>query len=108
MEILIFFIGAFIWLGLLVAGTVFALSITVILASALIMLAIRFWYITLAAILIMLFPVLYLEELLTWLLVPIIIFAVLMFIVPLTDEQKAEIQLAKEQLKKPIKNPTAQ
>ncbi|KGQ26818.1 MULTISPECIES: hypothetical protein [Gallibacterium] len=99
MEILIFFIGAFIWLGLLVAGTVFALGITVILVSALIMLAIRFWYISLAAMLIMLFPVLYLEGWLGWTFVTIIVFAIAIWFIPVPDDQKADYKKAKAEFK---------
>lgn len=49
--------------------------------------------------LIMLFPVLYLEDWLVWVLVPIIIFLALMWFVPVPDEQKAGYEKSEAEFK---------
>ncbi|MFZ7142541.1 hypothetical protein ACLSY0_05700 [Avibacterium avium] len=47
----------------------------------------------------MLFPVLYLEDWLVWVLVPIIAFLALMWFVPVPDEQKASYEKSKAEFK---------
>lgn len=75
--------------GMILVSGVSALIIAGSLILITINLAIRFWYLVLAVMLIMLFPVLYLEGLLLWLLVPIILLAML-GIFSLITEQKTE------------------
>lgn len=77
--------------GMILVSGVSALIIAGSLILITINLAIRFWYLVLAVMLIMLFPILYLEGLLLWLLVPIILLAML-GIFSLITEQKTETQ----------------
>ncbi|MCW9709489.1 hypothetical protein L5B71_01085 [Avibacterium sp. 21-586] len=77
--------------GMILVSGVSALIIAGSLILITINLAIRFWYLVLTVMLIMLFPVLYLEGLLLWLLVPIILLAML-GIFSLITEQKTETQ----------------
>nr|DAY31454.1 MAG TPA: Nematode polyprotein allergen ABA-1 [Caudoviricetes sp.] len=99
MEILVLLIivpliiSAFIALG----ASVFAVVVSAIVGV--IALAINFWYITLAILLVLLAPVIYLNGWLAWVLVPIAIVALAIYFVPLSDEQKAEIQRLKNELK---------
>ncbi|MEE6030555.1 hypothetical protein [Avibacterium paragallinarum] len=99
MELLIFFFGALYLFGFVIAGTILAVGCAAIVALALIMLAIRFWYLVAIAMFIMVFPVLYLEGWLVWILVPIIVFAVAMWFIPVPDEQKADYEKAKAEFK---------
>lgn len=99
MEILVLLIivpliiSAFIALG----TSVFAVVVSAIVGV--LALAINFWYITLAILLVLLAPVIYLNGWLAWVLVPIAIVALAIYFVPLSDEQKAEIQRLKNELK---------
>lgn len=99
MEILVLLIivpliiSAFIALG----ASVFAVVVSAIVGV--LALAINFWYITLAILLVLLAPVIYLNGWLAWVLVPIAIVALAIYFVPLSDEQKAEIQRLKNELK---------
>lgn len=99
MEILVLLIivpliiSAFIALG----ASVFAVVVSAIVGV--LALAINFWYITLAIFLVLLAPVIYLNGWLAWVLVPIAIVALAIYFVPLSDEQKAEIQRLKNELK---------
>ncbi|UXN37793.1 hypothetical protein N8E87_04840 [Avibacterium paragallinarum] len=77
-------------LALFIAGCLIVIAIN---------LAIRFWYLVAIAIFIMIFPVLYLEGWLGWILVPIIVFAVAMWFIPVPDEQKADYEKAKAEFK---------
>ncbi|MFZ7186236.1 hypothetical protein ACLSZP_10420 [Avibacterium avium] len=76
-----------------------ALVATGFIIVTIIILAIRFWYLLFIAMLIMLFPVLYLEDWLVWVLVPIIAFLALMWLVPVPDEQKADYEKSKAEFK---------
>lgn len=99
MEILVLLIvvpliiGAFIAVGV----SVFAVVSSAIVGA--LALAINFWYITLAVLLVLLAPVIYLNGWLVWVLVSLAILALAIYFVPLTDEQKAEIQRLKNELK---------
>ncbi|MFZ7136156.1 hypothetical protein ACLSZP_05510 [Avibacterium avium] len=81
--------------ALIIAGSLILIAINLI--FSVIIVAIRFWHLVIAVMLIMLFPMLYLEGLLLWLLMPIILM-VMLGIFSLINEQKAEIPQAKKTL----------
>ncbi|MCW9699832.1 hypothetical protein [Avibacterium sp. 20-129] len=91
--ILPFIIGIMFAMGVL---TLAAIGFTIV---SIAILAVRFWYFVLAAMLIMLFPALYSDNLLGWILVPIIVFAVVMWFIPVPDAQKADYEKAKAEFK---------
>ncbi|MDG6894389.1 hypothetical protein A6A20_01790 [Volucribacter amazonae] len=67
-------------------------SVLVLLVLAL---AFRFWYITLAIMGILLAPLVYLNNWLGYLIIILCIILVIFWFIPLTEEQKAEIEKAK-------------
>lgn len=100
MEILVLLIVVPIVVGLMIAFGASFLALIGYLFVGVISLAVSFWYVTLAVLLFLLAPVIYLNGWLAWILVPLAILALAIFFAPLSDEQKAEIQRAKEALKK--------
>lgn len=98
MEIFVLLIVVPIVIGLFVAfgAAVFAVISSLIIGA--ISLAVSFWYVTLSIMLVLLAPVIYLNGL-AWFLIPVAMVAVAIFFAPLSEEQKAEIQRAKELLK---------
>ncbi|MFZ7223983.1 hypothetical protein [Avibacterium avium] len=82
-----------------IAALIIAGSLILVAINLIIILAIRFWYLVLAAMLIMLFPVLYLEGWLAWIVVPIIVFAITMWFIPVPDDQKADYEKTKAEFK---------
>lgn len=99
MEIFVLLIVVPIVIGLFVAfgAAVFAVISSLIIGA--ISLSVSFWYVTLSIMLVLLAPVIYLNGWLAWFLIPVAMVAVAIFFAPLSEEQKAEIQRAKELLK---------
>ncbi|MEE6030949.1 hypothetical protein [Avibacterium paragallinarum] len=91
--ILPFIIGIMLGIGLL---TLMAMGLAIV---GIAILAVRFWYLVLVAILMMLFPVLYSDGWLAWIVVPIIVFAIAMWFIPVPDDQKADYEKAKAEFK---------
>ncbi|MFZ7273954.1 MULTISPECIES: hypothetical protein [Pasteurellaceae] len=91
--ILPFIIGIMLGIGLL---TLMAMGFAIV---GIAILAVRFWYLVLATILIMLFPVLYSDGWLAWIVVPIIVFAIGMWFIPVPDDQKADYEKTKAEFK---------
>ena len=96
MEIFILLIGVPIAIGLLAAFGLSALAIVGYIIAGAFALLLNFWYLALAVLLIMAFPVLYLDGWLTWIL---IVFAVIVALVVIFDRDSIKAEIERQRVK---------
>lgn len=99
MELLLLFIGVPVLIGVAAAIVSGGLAVFGAVTVAVVSLCIRFWYFVLAVMLVILAPIIYLNGWTLAVLSSIAIIALVFYFIPLSDEQKAEL----EQLKLSVK-----
>lgn len=104
MEILFLLIGIPFIIGIMLGIALLTMTIIGYVIIGTLILMVRFWYLVFAIMLIMLFPVFYVNSWLSWILIPIILFGVLMWFTPVPDEQKGDVQKAKAEFRKSWNN----